>query len=372
VGEFEKGLLRELDFREELSNLFQARKLLDPERSLTVPRPYPELSCKTVLTMQLFPGRSLRRLEPGSEAAKRAVEEILHGACKQVFIDGFFHGDPHAGNLLVDEHGTICMVDLGLMGHLTETQRDDLVALIFATLTNDSGAIARVILRMGTPTQRVNLAELRAEIERIRGRYLEVSTVAQLDSAGFAQAFVEAARHFRIKLGSEYSILTRATTELEGLVRSLYPEVDMLAIARPYVQQALARRLAPVALMQSLAGEASGLASLARGLPAQLDQILHDVESGSFQVRVVTPELDSVPGFLHQLAGRLALASFAATLSICAAIVLPPGDAHWLRWVLFGALVLGAAGAWSVLLGWQVVGRGKPFRLTPLLRLFRR
>lgn len=372
VAEFEKGLLRELDFREELSNLFQARKLLDPERSLTVPRPYPELSCKTVLTMQLFPGRSLRNLEPGSDAAKRAIEEILHGACKQVFIDGFFHGDPHAGNLLVDDAGTICMIDLGLMGHLTEAQREDLVALIFATITNDPGAIARILLRMGTPTQRVNLAELRAEIERIRTKYLAVSSVAEVDSSDFAQAFAEAARHFRIKLASEYSILTRAATEVEGLVRSLHPEADLIAIARPYVQQALARRLSPMALIQDLAGEASGLASLVRGLPGQLDQILHDVESGSFQMRVVTPELDTVPGLLHQMAGRLGLAAFAASLSVCAAIVLPPAGAHWLRWLLFAALVLGAAGGWSVLLGWQVVGRGKPLRLAPILRLFRR
>ena len=372
VAEFEKGLLRELDFREELSNLFRARKLLDPERSLTVPRPYPELSCRTVLTMQLFPGRSLRNLEPGSDAAKRAIEEILHGACKQVFIDGFFHGDPHAGNLLVNDAGTICMIDLGLMGHLTEAQREDLVALIFAIITNDSGAIARILLRMGTPTQRVNLAELRAEIERIRTKYLAVSSVAEVDSSDFAQAFAEAARHFRIKLASEYSILTRAATEVEGLVRSLHPEADLIAIARPYVQQALARRLSPMALIQDLAGEASGLASLVRGLPGQLDQILHDVESGSFQMRVVTPELDTVPGLLHQMAGRLGLAAFAASLSVCAAIVLPPAGAHWLRWLPFAALVLGAAGGWSVLLGWQAVGRGKPLRLAPILRLFRR
>jgi len=372
VAEFEKGILRELDFREELANLLQARQLLDPERKLAVPRPHPELSCKTVLTMQLFAGKSLRTLAPGSDAAKRAIEEIVHGACKQVFLDGFFHGDPHAGNLLVDDAGTVCLIDLGLMGRLTEAQRDDLVALIFATFTNDSATLARILLRMGTPTQRVNLAELRAEIERIRGKYLDVTSLADVDSAGFAQEFAEAAQRFRIKLASEYSILTKAATTIEGLVRSLHPEIDLIAIARPYVQQAVTRRFSPLALAQDLAGEASGLASMVRALPAQLDQILHDVESGSLQVRAVTPALDEVPGLLHQLAGRLGLTAFAATLSLCAAIVLPAGDGHWLRWTLFAALLLGAAGAWTVLFWWNVVGRGKPLRLAPFLKLFRR
>src|SRR5690606_11458292 len=103
VAEFEKGLLRELDFREELNNLMRMRGLLDPERRVTVPRPYPELSSKTVLTMQFFDGKPLRSLSPGSEEAKRAVDEVVHAACKQVFVDGFFHGDPHAGNILAAE-----------------------------------------------------------------------------------------------------------------------------------------------------------------------------------------------------------------------------------------------------------------------------
>jgi ubiquinone biosynthesis protein len=372
VAEFEKGLLRELDFREELSNLLAARQLLDAERSVTVPRPHPELSCRTVLTMQLFEGQALRKLESGSPAARHAVEEIVHTACKQVFLDGFFHGDPHAGNLLVDGAGTVCMIDLGLMGRLSEAQKDDLVGLIFATITGDSSSIARMLLKMGTPTQRVNLADLRGEIERIRAKYLNVTSLAEVDSSGFAQEFAEAAQRFRIKLAPEYSILTKAATTIEGLIRNLHPSVDLVAISRPYVQQVLTRRLSPLALLQGFAGEASSLASLLGRLPAQLDQVLHDVETGSLQIRALTPELDEVPALLHQMAGRIGLTAFAFALTLCAAILLPERDPHWLQITLCVVCVLAAAGAWTLLFWWHVVGRGKPLRLAPLLRLFRR
>jgi ubiquinone biosynthesis protein len=372
VAEFERGLLRELDFREELGNLLTARQHLDPERAVTVPRPHPELSSKTVLTMQFFEGRSLRKLEPRSAPAQHAVEEIVHAACKQVFLDGFFHGDPHAGNILVNDAGTLCMLDLGLVGRLSEAQRDDLVALIFALITNDSSTLAHILLKMGTPTQRVNLADLRAEIERIRSKYLVVESLAQVDSSGFAQEFAEAAQHFRIKLAPEYSILTKAATTIEGLVRMLHPDVDLTGIARPYVQQMVSRRLAPLTILQGLATEASGLATLVRGLPGQLDQILHDVESGSLQIRAMTPELDQIPGLLHQLAGRLGLTAFAAAMSLCAAIVLPDRDPHWLQLTLCIACAALAAGAWTILFWWHVVGRGKPLRLRPLVKLFRR
>lgn len=372
VVEFEKGLLRELDFREELSNLLTARQLLDPERSVCVPRPHPELSGPTVLTMQLFAGTPLRGLEANTDAAKHAVEEIIHAACKQVFLDGFFHGDPHAGNILVDEAGSVCMLDLGLMGRLSEAQRDDLVGLIFASMTGDSSSIARILLKMGMPTQRVTLADLRAEIERIRGKYLVVTSLDQVDSSGFAQEFAEAAQRFRIKLAPEYSILTKATTTIESLVRNLHPSVDLVAIARPYVQQVLTRRLSPVSVLQDLAGEASGIASLLARLPAQLDQVLHDVETGNLQVRAVTPALDEMPALLHQMAGRLGLTAFAFAMTLCAAIVLPDRDPSWVQITLCVACVLAAASSWTVLFWWHVVGRGKPLRLAPLLKLFRR
>lgn len=372
VEEFERGLLRELDFGEELGNLLTARQLLDPERSVTVPRPHPELSCRTVLTMQYFEGRPLRALAPGSPAARHAVEEIVHAACKQVLLDGFFHGDPHAGNLLVDDAGTLCMIDLGLVGHLTEDQRQDFVTLAIATLAGDSATLARVLLKMGTPTQRVGLSELRADIEDIRRRYLTAGSLAEVDSAAFAQEFAEAAQRFRIKLAPEYSILAKAASTIEGIIRHLHPAVDLAGIAQPYVQQVVAQRFSPGNLVRDWLGEASGLASLVRQLPAQLDQVLHDVETGNVQVRAVTPELDDVPDLLHQMAGRLGLAAFASALTVSTALVLVPAEPAPWRVALALLCGLAAAGAWTVLFWWQVVGRGKPLRLRPFLRFFRR
>lgn len=372
VAEFEKGLLRELDFREELSNLLRMRGLLDPERHVTVPRPYPELSSKTVLTMQFFEGKPLRSIEPGSVEAKHAVEEVVHAACKQVFVDGFFHGDPHASNILAGEDGTLCMIDLGLVGTLTDAQREDLVTLLLATIAGDSATIARVLLKMGTPTQRVNLAELRAEIERIRSSYLRVDNIGQVDTGGFVQEFARAAQKFRIKLASEYSILSKSAATVEGIIRNLYPDVDIVNIARPYIQQVISRRLSPAALVQGLTSEASLLGSVLTRLPTQVDQVLHDFESGNLQIRAVTPELDALPGLLYQATSRLSLALFAFAMSLCAAIVLPDPTSHWSQIALCVTCTLLAAGAWSILFWWHVVGRGKPVKLTPWIRLFRR
>jgi ubiquinone biosynthesis protein len=371
VAEFEKALVRELNFTEELSNLLLMRSLLDATRKVTVPRPFPELSSRTVLTMEFFAGQPVRTLEPHSEVAKRAVEEIVNAACKQVFIDGVFHGDPHAGNILHGDDGTLCMIDLGLIGTLSEEQRTDLVTLVVATATNDSTTLANLLLKMGTPTQRVNLQDLKGEIERIRAKYL-TTKLGEVDSAGFVEEFARAAQRFRIKLATEYSVLTKAAATIEGIVRHLDPEVDIVRIAMPYAKQIAVRKFSPHALFENLTSEATSLGAMAMRFPEQAAQLLHDLETGNLQVRAMTPELDALPALLHQAAGRLALALFALAMTLCCALVLPEHAPHWSQIALSVALGLTAASAWSITFWWHVVGRGKPLKLAPLIRLFRR
>jgi ubiquinone biosynthesis protein len=372
VEEFEKGLLRELDFHQELSNLLEFHRNLDPQRKVTVPRPYPELSAKTVLTMQFFAGRPIRKLEPQSAAARAVVDEIVHAAIKQVFVDGVFHGDPHAGNLLYDEQLTVCMIDLGMVGRVTPEQRDAMVTLMVATIANDPTTIARVLLQMGTPTQRVNLNELKADITRIRERHLMVERLADYDSAGFIEAFTRAAGKHRIKLARDMAILAKSAATIEDIIRTLHPDVDLVGIARPFLDDYMEKRLSPRRLLGAAMSEAAGIGSMLRTVPGQVDQLLHDFETGNIMIRAVTPELDELPARLHALGGRLTLAAFAAATTIAAAIALPQATGSTLP--LVTAIVLGALAAcsWAALLGWHLLGRGKPLRLAPLVRFLRR
>jgi len=372
VEEFEKGLIKELNFHQELSNLLEFQRHLDPARKVTVPRPYPELSARTVLTMQFFAGRPIRKLVPKSPEAQAAVNEIVYTAFKQVLVDGVFHGDPHAGNLLYDEDGTLCMIDLGMIGRITPEQRDDIVTLAVATIANDGTTIARVLLKMGTPTQRVNLAELKADIERIRSQHLMVATFGEYDSAGFIEAFGKAAGKHRIKLARDMAILAKAAATLEDIIRTLHPDVDLVGIARPFLDDIVRRRLSPQRILGEFMSEASGIGSMLRTVPGQVDQLLHDFETGNIMVRAVTPELDAVPRHLHALGGRLGLAAFAASTTIATAIAVPETTTSTPRMVTAVVLALAATGSWTALLAWHWLGRGKPMRLTPLLRFFRR
>jgi len=372
VEEFEKGLLKELNFHQELANLLEFRRNLDPTRKVTVPRPYPELSTRTVLTMQFFAGRPIRKLVPKSPEAQAAVNEIVYTAFKQVLVDGVFHGDPHAGNLLCAEDGTLCMIDLGMVGRITPDQRDDIVTLAVATIANDGTTVARVLLKMGTPTQRVNLSELKGDIERIRSQHLMVANFGEYDSAGFIEDFSKAAGKHRVKLARDMAILGKAAATLEDIIRTLHPEVDLVGIAKPFLDDIVKRRLSPQRILGEMMTEATGLGSMLRTVPGQIDQLMHDFETGNIMVRAVTPELDDLPKRLHALGGRLTLAAFASATTLATAIAVPETTESTPRLIAAAVLAFAAAAGWMSLLAWHWFGQGKPMKLTPLLRFFRR
>ena len=376
VAEFEKSLLRELNFTAELANLVTMDRLVrNVGEKVVVPKPLAELSCRTVLTMEFFEGKPVRALEPKSVQARRAVEVIVKAMCQGVFVDGFFHGDPHAGNILVGEDGTLCFLDLGLVGTLSPEQRDDLVTLVLGTIMNDASTVCRVLLKIGTATERIDIGDLKADITRVRAQYVMVSALKDVDTERFIEEFIAATRKYKVRLATEYSVLAKAAGTIEGMIRSLHPDLDFIPLIKPYVERVFVDRFEPQKAIAEALGGATGMMSLARTLPTHLDQILHDLETGNMQVRPRMPELEQLPSLLHDSATRIGVAVFAASMSIASAMVVPDGYEHPMEWVkigLFFLFAIAATSGWAVVWFWHWLGRGFSLPIGGLLRLLRR
>jgi ubiquinone biosynthesis protein len=218
----------------------------------------------------------------------------------------------------------------------------------------------------------VNLAELKSDIERIRSKHLVVENFGEYDSAGFIAEFGKAAGRYRIKLAKDMAILAKAAATLEDIIRTLHPEVDLVGIARPFLDDIVRQRLSPQRILGDMMSEASGIGSMLRTVPGQIDQLMHDFETGNIMIRAVTPEIDRIPRHLHALGGRLSLAAFASATTIATAIAVPESTESRLRMVTAVVLALAAIAGWTSLFVWHWFGAGKPVRVTPLLRFFRR
>lgn len=377
VKEFEKAILSELDFTQEAQNIREFGQNFEEVAEVAVPEVYDELSNDRIMTLEFIDAITLGQLEGGSERAIRVLDVLLDAMVKMVLDDGFFHGDPHPGNIMVREDDTIVFIDFGLVGRLSAAQQDDLILLIISVLSGDVEGISRTLLRMGQPVGRVSLREFKADVVRIRDEYL-ISNLSDINVSRFVQECTTAAQRHRIRLNPNYAVLTKAAATIEGIMRFLEPDLDIIARGMPYARDLAKRRFSAKKIMQGAMTSAMGLSGFLTQVPQQLDQVLMDLEGGNLTITVRNEAIDEIGKHLNTLGTRLFLGVMASGLSITAALLLVPHDFE-----LYGVsvgFVLGVVLAviatlffwWA--LSWHVVAgsSGSKLKLGPLMRFLRK
>jgi len=379
VREFEEAILSELDFEAEARNTRTFGENFSDEPRVRVPEVFEELTTERLLTLEYIDGQKLREVEGGTPRAERILDALLDAMVEMVMYDGFFHGDPHPGNILVDSDDRLVFIDFGLVGTLSPHQRNDLIDLILTILTGDEDGIARTLLRMGHPVGRVNLRELKSDIVEIRDAYL-FSTLDEVDISEFVQETMRAAQRHRIRLNPEYARLTKAAMTIEGIMRNLKPDLDIMEIGTPYARELAVHRFSATNVLKGVMNSAMGFSGFVQQIPQQIDQVLMDLESGNLEIAVHNESIDNLGHSLNILGTRLFLGIVAAALSISAALIFREFEMYYLYGAisvqLVAVVVLVATASlffwWA--LGWHMFGSGgsTKLRLAPILRLFRR
>jgi ubiquinone biosynthesis protein len=301
IEEFDKAVNEELDFLNEAANIRAFYRNYETVTHTRIPRVYDELTARTVLTMEFIDAPKLGQADL-DEAGKQALAKIiLKGAFKQLFEDGLFHGDPHPGNLLVLDGPVLGLIDFGLVGRVSRQMQDTLVQLVLAIGLKDSETTARILYRLGTPDSRTNLMAFRKDIDAILGTYLPTS-LKDIDTRHMLADILNLAVKYRIRIPKEFAILSRASIAIEGILRSLYPEMPISEIFMPYAKQLMGDRYDPSQLQGNVMKTLLRLQGAADELPLQLQQILLDLESGKFTVTVKAEQMTELNQSLRAFA----------------------------------------------------------------------
>jgi ubiquinone biosynthesis protein len=301
IDEFDKAIHEELDFINEASNIraFLANHTERPY--MKIPRVYDELSSRKVLTLEFIRGVKINPAKLSDEDRQAVARNIVEASFRQLFDDGLFHGDPHPGNVLLMEGNRLGLLDFGVVGRLTKPMQETLVMLCLAVALKDSDSVARILYRLGVPDARANLVGFRNDIESILGQHLP-ATLGQVDTRTLLRDLLDLAVKYKIRIPKEYALLSRASVSTEGMLRSLYPEMNILEMALPYAKELLAGRYDPSQLQGGLMRTLLRFQSLATDLPTQLSQILLDLESGKFTVTVRADQFDKLNENLRSVA----------------------------------------------------------------------
>ena len=281
---FAESLRRELDFRRELANLTAVEALIS-QRALAVvaPRPYPSLSTERVLVMQRLDGTPLRGVEiPDSERLVLAGR-LLTMLLEQILIDGLFHADPHAGNLLLLEDGRVGMLDLGSVGRLDRGLRESVGRLLLAVEAEDAGIMTDALLEIVDAPLELDERGLR----RALGTFLAYHLGPGRSARG--EMFWDLARlasRFRLSIPGDVAAALRALGTLEGVLAELSPAFDFVGQAKTFGQGEMGLLPRVETIQQEFRRELARSLPALRALPRRLDRLSADLEEGRLTMRV--------------------------------------------------------------------------------------
>ena len=383
VRQFTQSLRRELDFADECRNAERiaenfagyvdkdeptddatAEATPEPPPALpiiVIPRVYWQWTGERVCVQEFIDGISGRKLAAVDQAgldrkilARRGARAVL----KMIVEDGFFHADPHPGNVFYLPGNRIAFIDFGMVGRLTEERRDQLIRLLLGLVRQEPRRVAEVMLDW-TGDSAMDEDSLLLEIQTFVQQYHGVA-LKQLRLGAMLSDLVAILRQHQLALPPDLSLLVKAFISLEGMGRELDPDFDMAGEAMPLLEQALRARYAPTAFLQRGWRGVSEALSLVAGLPQDISRLLRAARRGRLEIHIDVTHLKRVGNQLDSAANRLVIGIVIAALIIGSSIVMTvPGGPTLLGQPFFG--LLGFAGAvigsiWLLLSIWRSGG----------------
>lgn len=310
VQDFAKSLAAELDYRVEADNIARfARNFADKDH-IRLPKVFDELCTEEVLTMEFMRGRKFSELIDMGEDVTPLVETYFDMSYKMLFIDGFFHGDLHPGNVFVQEDGGLALIDCGMVGRLAPSRKDKVIDIMYAVLNEDLEGVARTIYDLAIPQGPVDYRAFEADAMAIAERYLVGVPISQVQiGALFAELVTGATKH-KVRMPSDFTMMFKAIVTTEGLAKTIAPDVDAVALARPYIMQMVSERYSPERLKQLAISDFQILSSMARSLPRVISMTFEQLQQGQLALSLSETTLESQAESADQRSVRLIRAAF--------------------------------------------------------------
>jgi ubiquinone biosynthesis protein len=310
LAEFQRTLLRELDFGREERNLLQFASRFADDPRVHIPAPFSELCTPRVLTMELLEGVKLSQAQQLTSEGfdlERLARNGAHLYLEMIFADGCYHADPHPGNLVLLPGSVIGLLDFGMVGRIDEELRENIEEMLLSIVNRDSVQLASIITRVGKVPPDLDETALRIDLDDFVSLYAN----QPLETFQLAKALSEMTEmiyRYRIMLPAQVGMLIKVLVTLEGTSKLLSPHFSLMEVMRPFQRKAMIRRFSPARRMRKLRRIYLDLEHLAGLLPRRVMDILEQVQTGKFDVHLDHRGLE--PSVNRLVLGLLASALF--------------------------------------------------------------
>jgi len=352
VAEFARTMQDEMDYRVEASHIERfARQFVD-DRTIYVPKVFRELTTKRMLVMEFIDGRKASDFvalgEGGydlKEVARRGADSML----QQICVWGFFHADPHPGNILILPDNVICFIDFGIMGRISQQEREDFTDFVEVLIRKDENKAVDALLKLTDASADPRQDELQRDLMEFIDRYAFLP-LKELEMGKMLQSVVEILRKQGMSLKPDLFLTVKALTIAEGLGRSLDPEFEIMEHAEPMFRKIQLTRYSIQGMIRDLADSGGELFRFAREIPGELRELLKKAREGKLKLEIEYGALERTLFRLDLISGRIASAIVLASLIIGSSIIVlsnTPPKWHDMPIIgLAGLLIAAVMGSW--------------------------
>ncbi len=352
VEEFARTISKEIDYSVETGNIERFERQFKRNSTIYVPKVYRDLSCERILTMENIHGvkasevDQLRRQGANLPlVAKRGCNLIM----EQIFVHGFFHADPHPGNIFILPDNVVCFLDFGMMGRLSRKNREDFTDLVLYIVDRNERKVTDSVLKLTDHYDDIDRDALSRDLSEMLDRYLYLP-LKELEADKILQDLLDLVSRHRIFFKPNFYLMMKAITTVEGVGRVLDPDLELIKLAQPFMKKVKTDRLRLNRIAQEAGLTTSEYLDLLRDLPEELRSILSQLRQGRMKLEFEHRGLAELKAALDQVSNRISFAIVLASLVIGSSLIILSGIPP--KWHdipiigLIGFLLAGVMGFW--------------------------
>ena len=358
LEQFRHTILAELDYEQEARNMTMLARSLRTVPSVVVPLPIPDYSSSRVLTMDYIPGTKITAVSPveWTEVDGRPLADALFRAyLQQILVDGFFHADPHPGNVLLTPDGRLGLVDVGMIGRLSRSLQERLFRLLLAIAEGDDSDAAAAVVALGEPVDGLNETAIRRAVTDLVAQHGH----GPAHALNIGRVMIDLARsayRFGLRLPAELPLLGKTLLNLHDIGQVLDPAYDVNDALRRHATALMRRRMTRSNRPTHWLPAVLGLRELALRLPERANRILDALAANDLRLKVEVIDHGAIIDGLQKVANRIALGAVLAALIIGAAMLMQVRTAFTIfGYPGFAMLLFLGAVAGGVWLAWTIV-----------------
>ena len=355
IDEFARSLSLEIDYTVELANIQRFARQFSDNKTIYVPLVFSDLSTERILTMEYIDGIKTSKVDTlrsqGYDLrliAKRGANLVM----EQVFVHGFFHGDPHPGNIFILPDNVTCFLDFGMMGRLSRKDREDFTDLMLSIVTKNDRRITDGVLNITTQFGSVDHDALSRDLADLLDRYLYLP-LKDLHAGKILQELLDLVQRHRLSIKPNLYLMIKALSTIEGVGLVLDPDLELIKLAEPYIKKVKKERLLPGRLTEEIGETSAEYLKLIQEIPEEARTILRQLRAGKMKLEFEHRGLGRLAKSLDQVSNRIAFAIVLAAQIIGSSLIvlsdIPP------KWNgisiigLAGFLLAGVMGFWLLL-----------------------